>query len=118
MSGWHDVGALADVERRGRLVVRVNGRELGVLHDPQSGALHAVRNRCPHQGAPLCLGVVAARAHGAPGVYELGADTVVRCPWHGWEFELATGRCPEDATMRVATYPVRVEDGRVLVAVG
>jgi nitrite reductase (NADH) small subunit len=39
----------------------------------------------------------------------------VRCPWHGWEYDLETGVCPDDDAMRVAVYPVRIEAGRVLV---
>ena len=50
MSEWTDVGALADLERDGRLVARAGGREVGVVRDPSTGGLHAVRNRCPHHG--------------------------------------------------------------------
>jgi nitrite reductase (NADH) small subunit len=40
---------------------------------------------------------------------------VLHCPWHGWRFELDSGRCPEDPRMRVAVYDARIERGRVLV---
>jgi nitrite reductase (NADH) small subunit len=40
---------------------------------------------------------------------------VLHCPWHGWEFDLDSGRCPEDVRMRVAVYPVKIESGRVLI---
>ena len=40
---------------------------------------------------------------------------IIRCPWHLWEFEVATGRCLVDATVRVKTYPVSIEDGQVVV---
>ncbi len=43
-------------------------------------------------------------------------DAVIRCPWHGWEFELATGRAMFNPDgMKVRTYPVRVVDDRVVV---
>jgi nitrite reductase (NADH) small subunit len=112
---WHDIGAKADVERAGTVVARLGGREIGVLADPETGRLHAVRNRCPHHGAPLCQGTMRARLTGRPGAYALSERRVLACPWHGWEFDLDDGRCPDDGRMRVATYPVRVEDGRVLV---
>lgn len=115
MTAWHEVGSLAVVERDGRAVTRVGGREIGVVRDPASGALHAVRNRCPHSGAPLCLGSVVERAAGEPGRYDSSGRPVLRCPWHGWEYDLDTGRCADDERMRVAVYPVRVEGGRVLV---
>jgi 3-phenylpropionate/trans-cinnamate dioxygenase ferredoxin subunit len=113
--GWHDVGALADLERDGRIVARVGGRELGVVADGTDGSLHGVRNRCPHHGGPLCLGVVRERLEGEPGEYELAGRRVLRCPWHGWEFDLESGECLDEPSMRAAVYPVRVEGGRVLV---
>jgi nitrite reductase (NADH) small subunit len=115
VTGWVDVGALADLEREGRLVARADGREVGVVRDPASGALHGVRNRCPHHGGPLCLGALADRLAGEPGAYELAGRRVLRCPWHGWEFDLETGRCLDDPALRAAVYPVRVKAGRVLV---
>jgi nitrite reductase (NADH) small subunit len=113
VSEWVDVGALAVLEREGRLIARLGGREIGVVG--VGGELHALRNRCPHHGGPLCLGTLRERETGAPGRYEPSGRTVLRCPWHGWEFDLESGRCLDDPTMRVAVYGVRVEDGRVLV---
>ena len=47
-----------------------------------------MRNRCPHHGGPLCLGSVASRVEQPPpGRYELAEQVVLRCPWHGWEFD-------------------------------
>ena len=112
---WHDVGSLEQLEREGRVVARIGGREIGVVADPASGALHALRNRCPHHGAPLCLGTLRERVTGVPARYELSGTTVLRCPWHGWEFDLETGRCPDERSMRVAVYPAKVENGRILV---
>jgi len=37
-----------------------------------------------------------------------GLGEVLRCPWHQWTFDIATGQCLVDETLRVATYPVRV----------
>jgi 3-phenylpropionate/trans-cinnamate dioxygenase ferredoxin subunit len=86
------------------------------MRDPRTGGLIAVRNRCPHSGAQLCLGSIAQRVEGdAGGHYRHADQTVVVCPWHGWEFDATTGVCPEDSAFRVAVYPVRVEHGRVLV---
>jgi nitrite reductase/ring-hydroxylating ferredoxin subunit len=115
VSDWHEVATLGEVVSKGRAVVRVGGREIGVVRDPATGTLHAVRNRCPHSGAPLCLGLVVDRAVGRPGAYERSGRPVLRCPWHGWEYDLETGRCVDDPGLRAAVYPVRVENGRVLV---
>jgi len=115
VSAWHDIGSLDELERAGRLVARVGGREVGVVRDPDGGRLVGVRNRCPHHGAPLCLGRIRERASGTPGRYALEGRSVLRCPWHGWEFDLDTGVCRDEPSLRAAVYPVRVEDGRVLV---
>jgi len=40
---------------------------------------------------------------------------ILRCPWHLWEFEIATGQCLVDHRVRVKTYPVAIEHGQVVV---
>jgi nitrite reductase (NADH) small subunit len=111
--GWHDVGSVSDLERDGHVVARVGGREVGVV--AAGGELRGVRNRCPHHGGPLCLGKVEERLAGEPGAYELSGLTVLRCPWHGWEFDPTTGACLDDPSLRVAVYPAKAADGRVLI---
>lgn len=113
MNNWRDIGTVEQLERDGRLIARVGGREIGVVSTPDGP--RAVRNRCPHQGGALCLGTVAERLVGNPGHYQLGGTTMLRCPWHGWEFSVESGLCADDPSKRVATYRVRVDDGRVLV---
>ena len=113
MSGWHDVGSLAELERDGHVVARVEGREVGVV--AVGGELRGVRNRCPHHGGPLCLGTVQQRVTGGPGAYDVTGTLVLRCPWHGWEFDPVTGACLDDPALRVAVYPAKAVDGRVLI---
>ncbi|HEY1369477.1 MAG TPA: Rieske (2Fe-2S) protein [Gaiellaceae bacterium] len=96
----------------------VDGRRIAVFN--VDGALYALRDRCPHQGAALSDGrIQAALVSPCPGRYRLDPGRpVVRCPWHGWEFDLETGRSvidPRDA--RVRAYAVRVEDGSIVVDV-
>jgi nitrite reductase (NADH) small subunit len=85
----------------------------------RAGEYHAVRSICPHQGAELGLGQLTALNVGdRPGEYRASeTDTVLRCPWHSFDFDVATGRCAGDPKMRVRTYPVTVEDGKVLVEI-
>jgi nitrite reductase (NADH) small subunit len=85
-----------------------------------NGEFFAIRNICPHQGAPLCEGSVHATHRPSP-VFTYRPDLagrVLRCPWHGWEFDIVTGKGLYDATSRVATYPCEInEDGDVVVLI-
>jgi len=113
-----DLGALDDFEDGRIQVRRVGGREYGVLR--WGARLVAIRNKCPHAGAPLCRGVVAPRVDGAVSgpVADVAADEqrlVISCPWHGWEFDVDTGGALADPSVRVRTYPLSVRDGRVVL---
>lgn len=110
-----DVGALEEFPEWHMRVLRLEGREIGVVR--LRGQVYALRNVCPHQAGPLCSGMVLARvvAEAAGGLRVDHDHPVVTCPWHGWEFDLASGRCLTDPRLRVATYPVEVRDGRVHV---
>jgi nitrite reductase/ring-hydroxylating ferredoxin subunit len=92
-------------------LITVKGRDIGVFN--VKGEYFAMANRCPHQGGPLCRGKIIGLAESAmPGEYRLVRQgEMVRCPWHGWEFDLATGRSVFDPTRtRVKSYPVEVEE--------
>ena len=94
-----------------RKIVDVGGRSIGVFNI--DGEYFALRNRCPHQGGPLCLGLLFAPLRSAvPGEYERGRDReIIRCPWHGWEFEIRTGRSWVDPERtRVRSYPAGVRE--------
>jgi nitrite reductase/ring-hydroxylating ferredoxin subunit len=94
-----------------RRIVDAGGRSIGVFN--VHGTYYAVRNLCPHQQAPLCEGpVMDTTLPSPPGTYTFGLDgRVLRCPWHGWEFDLATGRSLFDPQgCRVRAYPVSVAD--------
>ncbi len=92
-----------------RRIVRVNGREIGVFN--VKGVYYALRNLCPHQGAPLCLGELTGLAvSDEPGEIKwTRAGEILRCPWHGWEFDILNGRTIFKSKARVKTYDVRIE---------
>ena len=75
-----------------RRIVEVGGRSIGVFRVGES--FFGIRNRCPHQGGPLCLGHVLGGAFAdAPGSSPLVGDPLrIACPWHGWEYDLDTGQ--------------------------
>jgi 3-phenylpropionate/trans-cinnamate dioxygenase ferredoxin subunit len=96
-------------------VVEVGRVRVGVFR--VGSELYALADRCPHRGAPLCSSgeVVTAIERQADGTLALGeAGALVRCPWHKWDFEIATGGCPVDPRLRVRRYAVR-RDGEDLI---
>jgi nitrite reductase (NADH) small subunit len=110
-----DVGALVDFVDREVRLVRAGRREVGIVR--WDDRVYAISNVCTHQRGPLCLGTVSGRLTSAlPGNMEIDDDTpVLACPWHGWEFDVRSGRALWDEHYAVRTYRVVIEDGRVLV---
>ncbi len=104
-----------------KIVVPFRGRAgIGVFN--VNGRLYALRNICPHKRGPLCTGEltgqIAADAPPSANDSDLkvnGEGEVLRCPWHQWPFEIATGRCLVDPDVRVKTYPVRIDGNDIVV---
>jgi nitrite reductase (NADH) small subunit len=112
-----DVGAIDDFPERAMRIVSAGRQQLGILRWPD-GRVFALRNHCPHQGGPVCEGAVALTLSPWDRRQAVGVERdrpVIICGWHHWEFDVASGRALSDSRLRVRTYPVRVEEGRVLV---
>jgi 3-phenylpropionate/trans-cinnamate dioxygenase ferredoxin subunit len=98
-----------------RRIVRARGRSYGIFNI--GGSFHALLNHCPHQGGALCKGPLQTFVEAdAPGRVRFdSSQAFVQCPWHGWEFDVRTGRSYADpARMRVRGYPVEVRSAGVL----
>jgi 3-phenylpropionate/trans-cinnamate dioxygenase ferredoxin subunit len=108
---------MADLDDGGRLIVEVAGRSIGIFRIGRR--LYALRNRCPHAGGELCRGRIVARLSSArPGhyVHDRSRPLIV-CPWHGWEFDLATGQSQVDPRrVRVRAYDVEALRGEEIGA--
>ena len=81
------------------------------------GQLFALSNHCPHHGGPLCHGRISGTAlPSQPYEYSYGREgRVLTCPWHGWEFDLESGRTIFDPSVGVMTYEARIEDGEIVL---
>ena len=82
------------------------------------GEFFGLLNRCPHQGAALCEGPLIGLAQSSdPGEIEYTRlGEILRCPWHGWEFDIRTGQSYCDPKkFRTRAYPVNVEPGTNVV---
>jgi nitrite reductase/ring-hydroxylating ferredoxin subunit len=113
----HVVARADEIAPGERKIVEVAGRSIGVFN--VGGEYFALRNRCPHQGGPLCEGLLWGLWEApAPGeiTYSRKGE-ILTCGWHGWEFDVRTGQswCDPEK-LRVRAYEVHVEPGAALVA--
>lgn len=95
------VADAAEIPEGERRIVAVEGLSIGVFH--HKGEWVAVRNSCVHRGGPVATGT-------------LDGDTLI-CPWHGFQYNLLTGVCLVDPSARLDTYPVVVQDGKIMLQV-
>jgi nitrite reductase (NADH) small subunit len=86
-------GAATEVEFEGRVYAIFN----------VDGQISAIDGICPHQGGPLADGALEG--------------TTVTCPWHGWQFDVRTGKTPLGPKIKQAVYEVKIEGQDVMVAV-
>jgi nitrite reductase/ring-hydroxylating ferredoxin subunit len=114
----HVIGNRTEFPDDSRRVVEVDGVEIAVFN-VGGGEFHALRNACPHKGAPLCThGPTGMMLQSAPDVYEWGREgEVVRCPWHGYEFNLSDGRSvvAPQLKLRARVYQIDVEGEEVVL---
>ncbi|MFO0848260.1 MAG: ferric reductase-like transmembrane domain-containing protein [Gemmataceae bacterium] len=98
---WVDVGSIDEIPEGRAKVVCLPGRERVAVFR-YSGCVSAVTNVCAHQRGPLGEGKIV--------------DGCISCPWHGWEYRPQDGCSPPPFQERIATYRVRVEGRRILLA--
>ncbi len=82
--------------------VTVAGKALAVAN--VAGEFHAIDNTCLHRGGPLGDGVLEGK--------------IVTCPWHGWQYDVTTGKVSQNPSVGVGCYPVEVRGGELFVDLG
>lgn len=99
MSEFIKVAQLSDIPEDTGFKVEAEGREVALFK--VNGEVKAIYNICPHSGAPLCEGGVR--------------ENVVTCPWHGWDFDLTSGECVFNDSIKQPVFEVKVEGEDVFV---
>lgn len=103
-------------------IIEVDDVEVGVIR--HGGKCYAYQNVCPHQGGPACEGLRIPQVEDV--IDESGAflrqqydegDMHIVCPWHGYEYHLATGVHVGDHSLRLKKFVVAEREGNVYVAV-
>lgn len=116
------VGRRSELAEGSQRIISVEGKEIGVIiHQDQ---VYAYRNRCPHQGGPVCEGIIIGKVLAAVaedktvlGEYFSETEPHLVCPWHGVEFHLTTGQSAVNPRLRLNRYEVVVEDDNVYVLI-
>ena len=104
---------LPEIQRK---LVEVRGRSIAVFN--LDGEYYGLFNRCPHQGGPMCEGILTGLIESRePGHYEYSRPgEILRCPWHGWEFDVRTGKSFCDPSkIQLRSYPMEVAEGETVV---
>jgi nitrite reductase/ring-hydroxylating ferredoxin subunit len=116
------IGKAAAFPDPGRRVVEIDGAEVGVFC--LNGKFTAFENVCPHMGGPVCQGKIIARVEELTtgdktslGLAFSKDQTNIVCPWHGYEFDIATGRHQGHPNMRLRPVKVEIVDGDLVVSV-
>jgi len=110
------VASVDEIPPGKRKLVDANGRAIVVFN--LDGEFYALNNRCPHRGGSLAHGIQTGLVESKePGQYCYSSlGEMVKCPWHGWEFDIRTGKSWCDpGRVRVRQYPVAVKSGTELV---
>ena len=97
---WIDIGHIDDIALRGARVIKTAVGCVALFRTSET-EVFATSDRCPHKGGPLSDGIV----HGQN----------ITCPLHNMVFDLNTGQAQGADEGSIATYPVRVEEGRILI---
>lgn len=109
------VAPASEIKPGERRIVNIGGRPIAIFNI--EGEFFALLNRCPHQGASLCHGLLTGlMTSTTPGEITYSRQgEFLRCPWHGWEFDVRTGQSYFDPVhTKVRNYRTSIEDGEAV----
>ncbi|MFT4038243.1 MAG: Rieske (2Fe-2S) protein [Thermomicrobiales bacterium] len=113
---WRTVATTGELETADRKIVEIDGESVGIFN--VNGEYVAVLNVCPHEFAPVCLGRVGGTTlPSLPGEWKWGREgEILACPWHGWEFEIRTGKALFGKRPRLRLFPLKVEGDQIMIS--
>ncbi|MDO8434909.1 MAG: Rieske (2Fe-2S) protein [Candidatus Binatus sp.] len=99
MANFIKAASVTDIAEGAGKTIEVAGKQIALFN--VGGKFYAIDNACKHRGGPL-------------GEGEVDGATVI-CPWHGWEYDVATGANLDDPSVKLGCYPVKVEGNDILI---
>jgi nitrite reductase (NADH) small subunit len=114
----HLVCKLTEIQPGEKMLVNINKKSIIVARNSEE-ELTAFYSRCPHHGADLNRSFLTYEtASNEPGKYEICKDNeMIRCPWHGFEFDTKSGCSIVDTKLRLKTFKVSIEEKNVIVEI-
>lgn len=112
----YEAAEVGEIEVGNCKILNLNGRSIGIYFDGEN--YHAIRNVCPHEQAELCKGkFTGTTLTSKPHEYSYGMEgEILVCPWHGWEFDVKTGKSLADPDRyKVKVYEVSIENNKIMV---
>lgn len=101
MEKWARAARASEIPSGSGRTVELEGRKIAIFN--LGGRFYALDDTCPHRGGPLGEGSLEGN--------------LVTCPWHGWQYDVTTGAHARNPDIRIRSYPSKVENGEVFVAV-
>jgi NAD(P)H-dependent nitrite reductase small subunit len=108
MAGWQNVCSIDDLQADSGVCALVDGRQVAIFYMPKDKAVFAINNYDPFGHANVLSRGIIGDINGQP---------VVASPLYKQHFNLQTGVCLEDETVKLPTYAVRIENGSVQVSI-
>jgi nitrite reductase (NADH) small subunit len=99
MTEFVKIATKGEIESGKGKTVEVNGKSIAVLNE--NGEFFAIDNMCAHAQGPL-----------GDGVCDEGKVT---CPWHGWSYDLKTGKCENNPEVNLKVYEIKIDGEDVMV---
>lgn len=118
----HVVATTDEISEGERKLIQVKGREVAIFN--HNGDFHAYLNWCTHQSGPACEGPLSGTRGAEFDAESLEVtfswereDEILNCPWHGWEFDITSGKCLSRRNCDLLKYPVSIEDKEISITI-
>lgn len=119
----HNLGSADQISDGERLLVQLKGREIAVFNVNEE--YHAYVNWCAHQAGPVCegslTGTMEAEYDSESGNTKLDyckEGKILNCPWHGWEYDITSGKCLSRKGVVLPEYDVEVQGDDLILTLG
>ncbi|WP_181350457.1 Rieske 2Fe-2S domain-containing protein [Thalassobacillus sp. CUG 92003] len=114
----HKLCHISELEERKPIAFDLEGLEVGIIFS--KGQVYAYENNCPHFGGPVCLGDVFSQIKLELNDQQMVVDEYTDenelrlvCPWHGFEYELKTGKCTIEPNLSLRKFHAYLKENYV-----